>query len=180
MSYRFSTGVAVGFEQQFYGNVESSGSVRVCAAILNPGGCTVAFPFTVILNTFENTAGILCRCGHFAILCNLALYNFCILMLLCTGKHNNIYPLTDSPTDFMAMPNTPLLFQSRQQRTCVNIPIEDDDMVEQIESFTVVLRGTQDLHEAIRLTQTNRFVVIIDDDGTLITVIYIVFNNANV
>ena len=174
MSYSFSTAIAVGFEQQFYGNVESAGSVRVCAAILTPRGCTVAFPFAVILNTFENTAGILCRCGQFAILFNLALYNFCILMLLCTGKHN-ISPLTDSPTDFMPMPNTPLLFQPNQRRVCVNIPIEDDDMVEQTESFTIILRGTQDLHEAIRLTQTNGFVVIIDDDGRLKTLIYNVY-----
>ena len=58
MSYRFSTGVAVGFEQQFHGNMESSGSVRVCAAILTPRGCRVAFPFTVILSTIEITAGI--------------------------------------------------------------------------------------------------------------------------
>ena len=76
-------------------------------------------------------------------------------------------PLTDSPTDFMAMPNTPLLFQPNQRRVCVNIPIEDDDMVEQTESFTIILRGTQDLHESIRLTQTNGYVVIIDDDGRL-------------
>ena len=113
-------------------------------------------------------------------LCNTVQFCFCILMLLCTGKHNNISPLTDSPTDFVAMPNTPLLFQPNQRRVCVTIPIEDDDMVEQTESFTVILRGTQDLHEAIRLTQTNGFVVIIDDDGTLITVIFITVINANV
>ena len=178
MSYSFSTAIAVGFEEQFYGNVESGGSVRVCAAILNPGGCAVAFPFTVILNTFENTAGILCRSGHSAILCNFASVSSCFCVY--TGKHNNISPLTDSPTDFVAMPNTPLLFQPNERRVCVTIPIEDDDMVEQTESFTVILRGTQDLHEAIRLTQTNGFVVIIDDDGTLITVIFITVINANV
>ena len=81
MSYSFSTAIAVGFEEQFYGNVESGGSVRVCAAILNPGGCTVVFPFTVILNTFENTAGILCRSGHSAILCNFASVSSCFGVL---------------------------------------------------------------------------------------------------
>ena len=79
--------------------------------------------------------------------------------------HLSFFSLTDSTTDFTPMNNVPLLFSPSQQRKCVTIPIQDDDMVEKTEGFTIRLRRTPDLDEAVKLVLTYAFVVIINDDG---------------
>ena len=63
------------------------------------------------------------------------------------------------------MNNVPLQFSPSQQRKCVTIPIQDDDMVETTEGFNIRLRRTPDLDESVKLVLTYAFVVIVNDDG---------------
>ena len=53
-----SIGVEVGIEEVNFGVRESFGSIEICAAIMTPGDCTVAFPFSLIFNTSDESAGV--------------------------------------------------------------------------------------------------------------------------
>ena len=50
-----SAAVVVGLEDVAYGGLENAGTIEVCAAIL--GECTASFPFTLYLNTSDDSAG---------------------------------------------------------------------------------------------------------------------------
>lgn len=53
----YSAGITVGLEKVHYEYRENVGSVKVCAAIITPGDCTVAFPFMLVFNTSDDSAG---------------------------------------------------------------------------------------------------------------------------
>ena len=63
------------------------------------------------------------------------------------------------------MTNAPVTFPSHQRKACVQVPIEDDSIVEHTEDFGVILTKPPELHDMIRLAQTYTVVLIISDDG---------------
>ena len=58
MYFNLSIGVEVGIEEVYFGVREGVGSIEICAAIITPGDCTVAFPFSLIFNTSDESAGV--------------------------------------------------------------------------------------------------------------------------
>ena len=56
-------------------------------------------------------------------------------------------------------------FHACQDTACVSIPIVDDDIAENDESFTVSLERTSDLDSRISLSPDTALVTILDDDG---------------
>jgi hypothetical protein len=67
-------------------------------------------------------------------------------------------------------PPAVLTFTSTQQRSCVNVVIIDDDVVEPLESFTVTLSST---NFQVNILIRNALVNITDNDGKLMITIII-------
>ena len=67
-----------------------------------------------------------------------------------------------------------LLFASCQRISCINVTIEDDNVLELVELFNVTLETTTGLDERISLSPVNGVVEIIDNDGmlTIVCVLY--------
>ena len=62
-----------------------------------------------------------------------------------------------------------LLFAACQRRSCVNVTIIDDEMLENTESFNFTLERTTGLSDRITLDPVDGVVEIIDDDGTFVS-----------
>ena len=75
-------------------------------------------------------------------------------------------PLTFSvsPSDYGAV-DTLLTFAACVKRSCVNVSIVDDTILENVESFDVNLKRTPDLDRSITLAPVDGVVEIIDNDG---------------
>ena len=139
----------VGLEETHYVDTESIGSILVCAAILAPRNCSIAFPFTLIFSTSDDSAGT-------------DLNTTCRRLLTILFSSS-----PESPSDFISISDKMIVFQPSQTRSCVNVLIRDDGTVEQLETFGVSLNRAPDLDERVILTQTSGFVDIFDDDGKL-------------
>ena len=61
--------------------------------------------------------------------------------------------------------STVLLFAACQMRSCENVAIVDDEVVENEESFFVTLEDTPDLNSRIHLTPTSGEIEITDGDS---------------
>ena len=69
-----------------------------------------------------------------------------------------------SPFDYFAV-TTILMFDACQMRSCVNVTIRNDVILENVESFNITLERTSDLDSRITLDPVNGVVEIIDNDG---------------
>ena len=76
----------------------------------------------------------------------------------------DIYILTESGMDYDGI-SVILLFAACQRRSCVNVTIIDDEMLENTESFNFTLERTTGLSDRITLDPVDGVVEIIDDDG---------------
>ena len=72
--------------------------------------------------------------------------------------------------DYTGLSGSNLPFSACQNRSCVNITIHDDMIVENVESFTVTLERTPGLDMRITLDQVEAGIEITDDDGEEFTV----------
>ena len=77
---------------------------------------------------------------------------------------NFLLSISVSPFDYFAV-TTILMFDACQMRSCVNVTIRNDVILENLESFNVALERTSDLDSRITLNLVNEVVVIIDNDG---------------
>ena len=81
-----------------------------------------------------------------------------------------------TPMDYENDNTDILLFASCQTRSCINITIVDDSILELVESFDVTLERTAELDERISLLPVDGVVEIIDNDGMLLVcVCFIMF-----
>ena len=90
--------------------------------------------------------------------------------VLCPLYHllTDIYFLTESGMDYDGI-NVILLFAACQRRSCVNVTIIDDEMLENTESFNFTLERTTGLSDRITLDPVDGVVEIIDDDGMFVS-----------
>ena len=139
----------VGLEQTFYSTPEDGGAVEVCVVVYMPDiDCPIKFPFTVLLSTEEISAG------------NAP---------ICVSIHS-LYITTESPMDYSSAINTIVQFNECERRSCINIPIMDDEVLENTEYFNLTLERNG-LHERIQLDPTDGLVQITDSDGICTVVI---------
>ena len=68
--------------------------------------------------------------------------------------------------------NEHLVFGACQRRSCINMTITDDEILEDNESYEVTLQRTPDLDNRIILAPMIAEINIIDDDGKLEVVIH--------
>ena len=150
------TGAVVGLKETSGGGLENIGSIEVCAVILSPGGdCTVDFTFTVHLRTHNNSA------GKINLLTAISVHDSRPHSL---SLSHSFSLFADSPEDYISM-DTLLLFEPNDAESCVDVIIQNDNIVEQTESFTVTLEKSLDLNDRVILNHTDRTISIIDDDG---------------
>ena len=141
--------VVVGLEQTFYSISEDGGSVEICVVVHMPHiDCPIKFPFTVLLSTEDVSAGNapICACTH------------------------SLYITTESPMDYGVAVNTIVQFNECERRSCVNIPIMDDEVPENTELFNLTLERNG-LHERIQLDPVDGVVQITDNDSMCTVVI---------
>ena len=74
----------------------------------------------------------------------------------------NIYAVT--PMDYQEV-DVLLLFEACQMRSCVNVVIEDDEVLENIESLIVNLERTPGLDSRIELDPVRAVIEITDNDS---------------
>ena len=149
-----------------YTVIEDEGAmVEVCAFVHSPSdtsnNCPIQFPFNVAgLSTNNNgTAGNTIHRSHDKI--NL----------------DNIWLVAVSSEDYVAVSNFTLMFDKCQRKSCVNLTIVNDDVLEMVESFTVSLGNsnpsnsiqTEDrfahLTSRISIDPATAVIHIIDNDG---------------
>ena len=130
---------------------EGDGAILVCVVTkeLTNTDCPVAFPFTLHLLIVDNertTAG------------QKSTANLLSYIIICV--------LADFSGDHHGM-STDLLFAPCTSEHCYHIPITDDVIVEQHESFFVSLERPDNLDERITLDSgyTEKEVIILDDDS---------------
>ena len=70
-----------------------------------------------------------------------------------------------APMDYGTI-DTILMFAACQMRSCVDVSIENDTVLENVESFDVTLERTSDLDSRITLDPVDGVVEINDNDGT--------------
>ena len=64
--------------------------------------------------------------------------------------------------------DTILMFAACQMRSCVEVSIVNDTVLENVESFDVTLQRTPDLDTRITLTPVDAVVEITDNDGVCV------------
>ena len=143
----------VGLQYTFYQVTEDVGVVEVCAVLdsLNIT-CLITLPFNVCLSTRDIT-GTICMSG----LCTV-----CSLCTLSLHYLVNYYPATSK--DYGAVSSF-LRFNSCQNRSCVNVSITNDMVVENSESFSITLERTDDLDSSIILNPVVGEIEITDNDS---------------
>ena len=110
--------------------------------------CPINFTFGVSLSTNNGSAGNEHYFIHYYSIMTNLLFTFSAV----------------SPTDYSAV-DTTLIFAACQMRSCVNIFIVDDIILENDESFNVTLERIPDLDSTIILDPVNGEVQITNDDG---------------
>ena len=141
--YPLTPVAVVGLERTFYSTSENERSVDVCVVVYIPDiDCPICFPFTVLLSTADFFAGI---------------------APICVSIHS-FYITTESPMDYGAAVDTMVEFDECERRSCINIQIVDDELLENTEFFNLNLERNG-LHERIRLDPVHGIVEITDNDG---------------
>ena len=116
---------------------EDAGSVEVCANVTSPNiSQPVAFSFNVTFSVNDVTGT---SCDMF-VLCLVTLY----------------FTSSADPNDHGGVPAT-VTFHTRELRKCVTVSIEDDAVVENTESFSIILARTTGLDRQISLSGTTEF-----------------------
>ena len=82
----------------------------------------------------------------------------------CQSCRENKFPSSVSPVDYGDM-DTLLSFAECQMRSCVNVSIVEDTVLENVESFVVTLERVPELDSRITLDPVEGFVEITDNDG---------------
>ena len=84
-------------------------------------------------------------------------------MYVC--RHNSVHMCTfPSPgKDDFVPASTPLKFGRCGNRSCINIPIQSDEIMEETETFTISLDRTIGLDSRIQLDPSEGVVAIFDD-----------------
>ena len=147
-------------EMTSYTVTEDEGAmVKVCAIVHSTNhSCPIQFPFTITgLSTINGTAGK--------------------KYILRSYNKNNLMMIAVSSEDYVAVTTLPLVFDMCQKRSCVNLSIVNDDVLEMVESFTVSLGNsnptntiqTEDrfahLTSSISIDPATAIINIIDSDG---------------
>lgn len=63
---------------------------------------------------------------------------------------------------------TIMCFDSCEKRHCLTVPIDNDEIIEETESFSATLERTPHLDHRMILSPTDADIIIIDDDGKLL------------
>ena len=133
----------MGLEQTSYTAIKMNESVEVCAIVIS--GCYAAFSFHINFKTLNDSAGI-------------KLY---IRQLWL------IFFILDADRDFTPPQNNTLTFSANQEKLCVIVEVEDDERVEQQESFWITLERNAGLNGRITITSDIVEIVIPNDDGEI-------------
>ena len=83
---------------------------------------------------------------------------------ICGFLHTAFITSSESPDDFTSLTSTPLTFGRCKRRTCINIHLVDDSIVEMTESFIYSLSRTTSLDSRITLGLADGVIEIVDND----------------
>ena len=148
----FSSDALISFEHSYYQVREDRGHVRVCAIVERPL-CDINFAFNVSLFTQDRSAGIDMPLIH------------CIYVSMIMSINYLFIPVSSNSLDYTSV-STTLIFAPRQTRSCVNIEIMDDCIVEDKgEEFDVFLMRPDGLDNRIQIKTAHAVVNITDEDG---------------
>ena len=147
----FSSDALISFEHSYYQVREDRGPVTVCAIVERPR-CYINFAFNVSLFTQDRSAGIDMLLIH------------CIYISMMTSINHLFIPVSSNSSDYISV-STTLIFAPRQTRSCVNIEITNDCIVEDKEEFDVILVGLDGLDNRIQIKTAHAVVNITDEDG---------------
>ena len=137
----------MGLEQTSYTAIKMNESVEVCAIVIS--GCYAAFSFHINFKTLNDSAGIKLYIRQLWLIITFV---FCIL---------------DADRDFTPPQNKTLTFSAKQEKLCVIVEVEDDERVEQQESFWITLERNAGLNGRITITSDIVEIVIPNDDGEI-------------
>ena len=84
---------------------------------------------------------------------------------------NSVIYISDL-TDYVSLNNRRLVFAPYEDKACTQITINNDDMLEQTESFTVTLSINNDPSGRVLLGQSEARITIFNDDGKMESTIY--------
>ena len=118
----------------------------------NNTDCPVAFPFQLHLSMQNDTAGMnLFKPGY--MLMYVALSLFFATIIVVPDDHGGV--------------STNITIEKCSTGQCITIPLYNDMMLEQVETFRVSLERVNDLDERIILHNdyVHKEVIIVDDDG---------------
>ena len=140
--YPLTPVAVVGLEQTFYSTSDDGGAVEVCIVVYMPDiNCPIKFPFNISLSTEQ-------------------VFHFCV----CT---HSLYIITEFLLDYGT---TVVQFDECERRSCINITIVDDEVLEDIEYFNLTLERNG-LHERIQLDPVDGLVQITNNDRMCTVVI---------
>ena len=108
----------------------------------------------------------------FSVVCSACLFVLYVLHLgLNIFSVSLLKLVTETSTDYEEV-TTNLTFSSCENRTCINVTIQNNDFEEQREVFSVRLQRATNLASKISLMPDSATVQIEDDDGRLCTFLY--------
>ena len=84
---------------------------------------------------------------------------------------NSVIYISDL-NDYVSLNNKRLVFAPYEDNKCTQITINNDDMLEQTESFTVTLSIYDDPSGRVLLGQSETRITIFNDDGKMESTIY--------
>ena len=88
-----------------------------------------------------------------------------LVLVLFQGSTLIVFLSAVSPDDYGGVPLALLLFAACQRRSCLNVTIVDDDLLEGTETFRASLTRPFDLDTRIILDPVDGVVQISDNDG---------------
>ena len=152
------TELKVGFEELNYTVSESSGTVEVCVIVISPPP-TVDLDVTVVLSpsTIDGTAGIISLIkGH------------CITIIQCLEAGSDFTRLMAFLSISLVIPSSPGSPTAGPHRECFNVTITDDDLLENTESFSLLLQEDTLTSQTGTIISPNLTeIFILDDNGIL-------------
>ena len=127
--------------------IEDSGRVRVCLDVKSPANsCPAAVSFELLLITEPDTASN-----------TLGISPPLIISIPTTAPNVDYIPVTQV-----------LTFLQCSREVCVDIPLVDDEVLEDVERFIVIATNPPGVNDGIEREETERSYSIIDVDGKLL------------
>ena len=128
--------------------------VEVCAIVYRPDG-NIPCPIDVSLSTNDNSAGEVmylntAQTFHATVLCIYFQYSLSHGLYCCLTGHLDVWGMCE-------------------RRHYVNVTIENDDVLEDTESFDVTLERTTGLDSRITLDPVDGKIEITDNDGKFVS-----------